>query len=128
VPDELNRRSALLVEDETLVAMIAEDYLADLGFAPRWVQTAAEALEVIQEKPQPALAVIDVGLPDMRGDELARRLLETIPDLPVILATGYDPGDLNQNFAEVPSVGTLGKPYAEADLRAAIAALGVEVD
>jgi DNA-binding response OmpR family regulator len=122
---ELERHVALLVEDETIVAMIAEDYLTEMGFEPRWVQTAADALIVLGEHPSLRLAIIDIGLPDMRGDLLARRALEMAPGVSIILATGYDPVDLESKFSDCPTVHTLGKPYAEHDLRAAVVALGL---
>lgn len=117
-------RKALLVEDEALVAMIAEDYLDAIGFHPTCVDTAAGALEILAEGGL-SLAVIDVGLPDMRGDDLAARVRQIAPELPIVLASGFDSGELQRRFAGDQALTVLGKPYTERDLRAAIAAAGV---
>ena len=63
----------LLVEDESGIADTLQYVLSTDGFVPVWCSTAAEALAQFAAEP-PALAVLDVGLPDMNGFELFRRL------------------------------------------------------
>lgn len=63
----------LLVEDESGIADTLQYVLSTDGFAPVWCSTAAEALTQFTAE-LPALAVLDVGLPDMNGFELFRRL------------------------------------------------------
>src|ERR1700761_2144402 len=81
----------LLVEDEPLIRMLTTDMLDALGFAATEAGTGAEAL-AIDDGDLAGLAglVIDLGLPDHPGEEVARRLRERRPDLPVILTTGAD--------------------------------------
>lgn len=113
---------ALLVEDETLVAMIAEEILLSIGFEPTCVDGGALALAELEQGGF-RIAVIDVGLPDMRGDDLAARVRQAHPDLGVVLATGYDGSDLRHRFNGDGRVAVLGKPYTERDLRDAIASV-----
>jgi len=115
---------ALLVEDEALVAMVSEDILAAIGFEPVCVQTGAEALAALASH-QFSLAVIDIGLPDMRGDQLADQVRQRTPDLPIVVASGYDPTELARRFAGDRAVAVLCKPYTEHDLRVAIASVGL---
>ena len=115
---------ALLVEDEVLVAMIAEEALSALGFRSRSVATAADALRAFADH-APQLAVIDVGLPDARGDELARRLRVLSPELPIVMASGYDAEELRADFVDDPWVRVVAKPYTESDLADATRALGL---
>lgn len=63
----------LLVEDESGIADTLQYVLSTDGFSPVWCGTAAEALAQFAAQP-PALAVLDVGLPDLNGFELFRRL------------------------------------------------------
>ena len=63
----------LLVEDESGIADTLQYVLATDGFAPVWCSTAAEALRQFASE-TPALVVLDVGLPDLNGFELFRRL------------------------------------------------------
>ncbi|MFZ2307866.1 MAG: two-component system response regulator CreB [Rhodoferax sp.] len=78
----------LLVEDESGIADTLQYVLSTDGFAPVWCSTAAEALAQFAAEP-PALAVLDVGLPDLNGFELFRRL-QALPgghDVPMIFLT-----------------------------------------
>ena len=118
---------ALLVEDEALVALIAEEALAGLGFHVSAASTAAEALESF-ERQRPDLAVIDIGLPDMRGDELARAIRDKAPDLAIIMASGYDAADVAGRFAGDQRLSVVSKPYTEGDLAAAIDGLVLKPD
>lgn len=63
----------LLVEDEPGIADTLQYVLSTDGFASVWCSTAAEALAQFAAE-LPALAVLDVGLPDLNGFELFRRL------------------------------------------------------
>lgn len=117
---------ALLVEDEALVALIAEEALAGLGFHVSAASTAAEALESF-ERQRPDLAVIDIGLPDMRGDDLARTIRIKAPDLAIIMASGYDAADVAGRFAGDQRLSVVSKPYTEGDLAGAIEGLGLKL-
>jgi two-component system catabolic regulation response regulator CreB len=78
----------LLVEDESGIADTLQYVLSTDGFAPVWCSTAADALAQFAADP-PALAVLDVGLPDLNGFELFRRL-QALPgghDVPMIFLT-----------------------------------------
>jgi CheY-like chemotaxis protein len=115
----------LLVEDETLVAMVAEDNLDSLGFDTLCVGTATDALTALSARAAFSVAIVDIGLPDMRGDALARQVRTLAPDLPIIVASGYDGATLKMQFAGDAKVAVLSKPYGEHDLAGAIASLGL---
>lgn len=117
---------ALLVEDEPLVAMIAEEALMSLGFEAHSARNGAEALEAMDSF-NPTLAVVDVGLPDMRGDDLSRRLRALDGDLAIIVASGYDEAELAAQFKDDGRVAILPKPYTEGDLARAARSLGFKV-
>jgi PAS domain S-box-containing protein len=117
-------RHVLLVEDEPLVQMLAEDQLRDLGYE---VETAASAGEAISKAARMGtmldLAVLDLGLPDRSGAGLLRELRELAPDLPILLASGQDDSAVRRRFAGESRVGVLQKPYTTEALQAAIAGL-----
>ena len=75
-----------------------------------------------------SLAIVDIGLPDMRGDALARDIRQRAPDMPIIIASGYDGAEIRRSFAGDPAMAVLSKPYSERDLRAAIGSLGITVE
>lgn len=63
----------LLVEDESGIADTLQYVLSTDGFTPVWCSTAEAALRQFAAHP-PALVVLDVGLPDLNGFELFKRL------------------------------------------------------
>ena len=95
-----DQRIALLVENETLVAMVSEDNLNAIGFQAICVETAADALKVLSDYPRLDLAIIDIGLPDMRGDALAALMRESAPQLPIVMASGYDAAAIRPDWRE----------------------------
>lgn len=115
---------ALLVEDEALVALIAEEALSGLGFEVEVAGGGHEAWSAL-ERAAPDLAVIDIGLPDMRGDELAQRILNAAPQTRILMASGYDAAEIAAKFPDDDRIAIVAKPYTEGDLAAAIARLGL---
>ena len=115
---------ALLVEDEALVALIAEEALSGLGFDVEVVGSGEEALAAFG-RAAPDLAVIDVGLPDMRGDELALQIRSSATEMPILMASGYDVAEVASRFPADSRIAVVAKPYTERDLATAITRLGL---
>jgi two-component system catabolic regulation response regulator CreB len=76
----------LVVEDEPAIADTVVYALATDGFAPHWVGSGEAALAAAAATVF-ALAIVDIGLPDINGLELFRRLQAAQPALPVIFLT-----------------------------------------
>jgi DNA-binding response OmpR family regulator len=115
------RRCALLVEDELLVAMVAVDALEDLRFRVLEASSAARALELARAHQDGiAFAMVDLGLPDRPGEELVRELRELYPTLPIIIASGKGAGAIDGRVRSLANIAFVTKPYDFDDLRAAI--------
>jgi CheY-like chemotaxis protein len=113
-------RKVLLVEDEALVAALAVDALEELGYQTIEATTAKAAREIVAGAAPLIFAVIDVGLPDGRGDALAIELRKLRAELPIIIATGYDQAHLDERARTHPLTAVLNKPYDIAQLQASI--------
>jgi len=74
-----NRPRILIAEDESGIADTLQYVLQSDGFTPVWCATAEAALASFVAEP-PALAILDVGLPDMNGFELFKRLQARMRD------------------------------------------------
>lgn len=117
----------LLVEDELLVRMFAVDALEDAGFRVEEAGTAAEALSAFaQLADELCAAIIDLGLPDRSGDELAAQLRDRRADLPILIASGRSEGEIRDRFAHDAHVGVLIKPYTAAMLIDSLATVGIK--
>lgn len=118
---EIDPPRVLLVEDEPLIRMLTVDMLDAIGIAVVEVGTGAEAL-AIDDATLAGLAglLIDLGLPDQSGEEVARRLRQRRPDLPVILTTGADASAALARLGGEGDVIALEKPYQFNDLSKAV--------
>jgi CheY-like chemotaxis protein len=107
-----SRPQVLVVEDEGLVRMSAVDMISALGFAVLEAGDADEALKILDAGERVDVLFTDVGLPGMRGPELAAQAQKARPGLKVVFASGYGEGERG------PPAGSthLSKPYDQDDL------------
>jgi DNA-binding response OmpR family regulator len=102
----------LVIEDEQLVCLFLQESLQSAGYDVEVLCEGKSALEAIERNSFEA-AIIDVGLPDVSGDEIARRLHRRHPSLPIILTSGFDCKPLAEQFGEDGKVRVLAKPFDE---------------
>jgi PAS domain S-box-containing protein len=111
----------LVVEDEALIRMLAVDYLQDAGFKVDTAVSAADAMNKLALVPGGADAVvIDIGLPDRRGDVLVHDIRSLYPLLPIVVATGHGAGALQKTLSGVSGLEFVEKPYSPRDLLEAL--------
>ena len=80
----------LIVEDDMLLAELAAGMLAELGFEGMIAHSAKDALEQLAGGARPKLIFSDVVMPGgISGIELARKVRDRFPELPILLTTGY---------------------------------------
>jgi PAS domain S-box-containing protein len=115
-PKEGRSFRVLLVDDDILVSMGAADMMLDLGHSVTEAQSGLHALKLLETDLPFDVVVTDYAMPGMNGFELAQRIKDRDPKLPVVLATGYAelPADRSIEF------GHLSKPYTSKDLAAAL--------
>ncbi len=117
----------LLVDDDPELRYAAVKMLKALGYAVQTATTGIEALAVFRWNPgQFDLIITDQTMPQMKGTELAARILNTWPGTPIILCSGYqtDP----QTLQTAALAGDLGirffiqKPFTRTEIAGAIRA------
>jgi CheY-like chemotaxis protein len=114
---ELERGSetVLLVEDDPLVRRHAEALIASLGYEVIAAEHGGAALARVEEGCVPDLLFTDMVMPGINGRELARKLRERWPNLPVLYSSGYAHGTLTDDDP-LPAKYILGKPYRRREL------------
>jgi len=75
----------LLIEDDSKIARIEKVYLEGAGYKVVHVDTGKAAIDAAM-KEMPALAILDLNLPDISGEEVCQELRQ-IGDFPVIMVT-----------------------------------------
>ncbi len=107
----------LLVEDEASLQELAARILTGNGYQVRAAPAAAEAAGIAGDPSQPIdLLLTDVVMPEMLGNEVARRVRAIRPDLPVLYMSGYAQPVLDTHGAFASQIDLLEKPFSEATL------------
>src|SRR5439155_21055581 len=81
--------SVLIVDDEEPVRKFVDRVMVDAGYQTAQASDGVEALEVASKVGSVDILVTDVMMPQMLGDELARRLRQSEPNVKVLYLTGY---------------------------------------
>jgi DNA-binding response OmpR family regulator len=119
-------RYALLIEDEALIAAVASDALQELGFEVVEASSAKAAMDCAQtDIGRFAVAIVDLGLPDRKGDDLVADLRALRSDLPIVIATGYGQDAVRGRLSGRQQIAVLTKPYDLGLLQAALKTLNV---
>jgi CheY-like chemotaxis protein len=128
VGDRVPEPVVLLVEDEPLILLVAQDALEAGGYSVLPVQLASEALDVLDRRSaELAGLVTDIRLPGgPDGWEIARHARELKSDLPVVYVTADSAADWPAKG--VPNSVVVQKPYAGAQLLTAISTLMTTAD
>jgi len=116
----------LIVEDEMLVRMFAVDALEDVGFQVLQAGDATEAMSALKGADQLQAVIVDMGLPDRSGDQLAAEMRAQHQDLPILIASGRSERELKDRFSADQRVGVLVKPYTAGMLIGALNSLGIK--
>jgi len=118
--------SVLVVEDEALIRMVTVDTLETLGFVVFEAGSAADAVAKLTSGHRIDAALIDMGLPDRKGDVLVGELRALQPTLKIIIASGYSAANIRKRVAEDAITKLLAKPFDARQLEAALKSLGLE--
>jgi signal transduction histidine kinase/DNA-binding response OmpR family regulator len=125
-PIEAREVRILVVEDELLLQMFFADVLAEAGCVALGATSASEGLTKFRaEQGELAGAIIDLGLPDRRGDTLVADIRAARPDLPIVLATGHADDAIRRRFEHDERLVFLTKPFESDRLLATLRQLGV---
>ncbi|MFI5286678.1 MAG: response regulator transcription factor [Candidatus Dormibacteria bacterium] len=79
----------MVIEDDASIGGSLTQVLSQSGYEVRWRRTGESAIAAAAEQP-PEIALLDLGLPDMDGVEVCRRLRASHPRLAIIVVTARD--------------------------------------
>lgn len=112
----MDKPTILVVEDEPAIADTIQYALESEGFRCQRLEVGAGVVEVLDRQPV-ALVVLDIGLPDMSGIEVCRRIRER-HDVPVIFLTARS-GEVDRVVGlELGADDYVTKPFSPRELAA----------
>lgn len=107
----------LLVDDEAMIVELATLLLKELGYQVTSRAQSRQALELFATDPQAFdLVITDMMMPEMTGDQLARKLLAIKPDLPIIMCSGFSEQIGSEEILAIGVKELLNKPITIVEL------------
>ena len=102
----------LFVEDEERQLNVMRRFLENEGYRVLSAQNGVEAVETFkQHKDAIAVAVLDLGLPQLDGWQAFQQMREIRPELKALIATGLISPEVEAEIAQEKLCGVLSKPY-----------------
>lgn len=116
-----DKQTILLVDDEEMITDAIGSLLEKVGYRVICVNGGREAVKVIeQSRDDIHLVILDMLMPDMDGQKTFHRIKNIQPQLPVLMASGYNPHDQLTDIMQHGCRGFIQKPYSIAQLHPTI--------
>jgi DNA-binding response OmpR family regulator len=124
LPEEPNAaiETLLVVENEAAIKTLVQMALERHGYTVLTAESGSEALHLASTHRGPIdLLITDVVMPDLRGPELARRLVEQRPNLATLFMSGYMDDALGEDTTALRApVDFIQKPFSPSALAARV--------
>lgn len=102
----------LFVDDEDVIVAMGQEILEDLGYHVTSEKNSTMALKRFSSNAESFdLLVTDMSMPGLSGKELAGKIREIRPDMPIIICSGYTELNTASDALEAGFDGFLMKPY-----------------
>jgi CheY-like chemotaxis protein len=109
----MSERLIVIIDDDEIFLTLAEAILESAGYKVCTVSDGAEAKRYILSGVNPAMIIVDVLMPGLKGDEVARLLKEReeTASIPVLFVSGISEGELDELVQQTGANGYLAKPF-----------------
>ena len=119
IPVPTSRMCILVVDDDPDIRELLHDRLASDGYAVRTAKDGQEAVEILMKGVVDGV-ILDIGIPEIDGIEVLRRLRQNDQTLPVIIVTAVEALDRALLAMERGAQAYLLKPFDATQLRAVV--------
>jgi CheY-like chemotaxis protein len=107
----------LLVEDEEAVRLVTQRILSSAGYTVTSAEDGQKAVDLVTRAPRDFdVALLDMTMPNMDGEEAFRLMRKINPDLRVLIMSGYSEQETLRRFEGEKSTAFLSKPFSRSSL------------
>lgn len=111
----------LLIDDEQMIRLISGKMIEYMGFSVLTAAGGAEGLELFRaHRDDIVLVIVDLGMPEMTGEEVCTALREIDPDVRLVISTGNDTDADSRALQPLGANGFIRKPYEMKELNAGL--------
>jgi len=104
------KKIVLFVDDEEIVLKVGSLMLQKLGYSVLTASKGQDAIEVFKRN-KVALAILDMRMPGMNGDEICQQLKKIKPKAKILLASGYVGVYSEKDLISIGFDGFIRKPF-----------------
>ncbi len=105
----------LIVEDEENLGITLSEYLTSIGHQCHWAATGSQAKKIFNEQ-NPQLVLMDIGLPDISGLDLAKFLRNIRKDFVLLFLSALNDPEIKVQGFEIGAEDYITKPFALKEL------------
>ena len=105
----------LIIEDEENLGITLSEYLSSLGHQCHWASTGFIARKIFEEK-SPQIVLMDIGLPDVNGLDLAKEFRFIRKDFVLLFLSALNDPDIKVQGLEIGAEDYITKPFALKEL------------
>jgi PAS domain S-box-containing protein len=112
-----NKGKVLVVDDEEIVRSVAVEFLKTMGYEVLEASNGYEAIEVFKDnKSGIGLVILDLVMPKLSGKETFNLLKQIVPDIKVIVSSGFSIDSDAKEIIDAGALGFIQKPYKASEL------------
>jgi len=104
------KKAVLFVDDDEMVLEVGSLMLQKLGYSVLTASEGQEAIEIFK-KNKVAIAILDMRMPGMNGDEICQQLKKIKPKAKILLASGYVGVYSEKDLISIGFDGFIRKPF-----------------
>lgn len=105
----------LIVEDEENLGITLSEYLTSIGHQCHWAATGSQAKKIFNEQ-NPQLVLMDIGLPDISGLDLAKFFRNIRKDFVLLFLSALNDPEIKVQGFEIGAEDYITKPFALKEL------------
>lgn len=126
MPNTLNKKRILIVDDEEMIRELLEEIISSLGHTSESASNGINGLEMIAGNSDYNLVILDMNMPLMDGRQCYTEIRKTDKSMKIIMSSGMDSEETQSIFGTDPNLYFVQKPYSLAAISQTInKALGV---
>jgi PAS domain S-box-containing protein len=112
IATDISNARILIVDDKEEIRQILQEMLNSAGFKAETVENASAAQERLLERSFDAVFT-DIAMPDMDGIDFLKKIREILPDMQVVLVTGYPSVETASKAVRAGAYDYLTKPVTQ---------------
>jgi len=113
----MGRTGILVVDEEPAIVRLIAELLSLHGYRALTAGSGLQALKLFQkQQAEIGMVITEIAMENISGVEMARRMLLTDPNLPVLYMSGFEAPRLRRDYGLEEGIELLVKPFPLSDL------------